>query len=128
MKEADWLVSTNSGEMLDFCKGRLGERKIRLFLVACCRRIWEYLKDKRSRRLVEVAERYADGEATLKQLDTAFNRAGEAQEDIHLGGGGATDQSAAEAVLGLRPELQLGQVFEGIAEAVGEASTKRFSC
>jgi hypothetical protein len=99
----------------------VSERKARLFAGACCRRIWQYLKDQRSRHLVEVSEAFADGVASLEQLGTAFEEAAVAQEVIEWEGGDAVDQSAAEAVLGLREELQIEQVFEGVAEAVGEA-------
>jgi hypothetical protein len=122
MNEGEWLTSTDLGAMLDFVNGtgRASERKLRLFASACCRRIATHFEDSRSLRLVEVAERFADGVASPEELESAFEDAADAQEEVHLSGGGAVEQGAAEAVLGLRRELQWGQLFEGIAEVVGE--------
>lgn len=82
MTEADWLECIDPQPMLEFLRarkrGKVSDRKLRLFAVACWRRV-EYVTDGGvsairkydDRHAVEVAEQYADGEADEKQLSDA---------------------------------------------------------
>ena len=82
MNEHAWLTSTDPAEMLRYLdpgNARVGKvsdpdtshlwtsRRLRLFAAACCRQVWDQLSDPRSRRAVEVAEKYAEGRATEEE-------------------------------------------------------------
>lgn len=67
MTEEKWLASSDPIVMIDEMDGRVSTRKLRLFAVACCRRIWEVLDDN-SKNAICVAEKYADGLASIGEL------------------------------------------------------------
>jgi hypothetical protein len=72
MTETEWVACTDPRKMLEFLWGNATARKARLFTVACCRRIWHLMRDRRSQRAVEVAERYADGQVSEKDALNHF--------------------------------------------------------
>jgi hypothetical protein len=65
--EAEWLACSSPARMLSAGRG-MSARKLRLFACACVRRVWPLLRNQRSRRLVEEAERYADGQISRQEL------------------------------------------------------------
>lgn len=78
MTEDEWLTSTNP-----YMLGRLpaateNKRKVRLYAVACCRRLSLWFHDSRLRKAVDAAEKYSDGKlklATLERWNTVANEA-----------------------------------------------------
>jgi hypothetical protein len=82
MTEAEWLACTAPGPMLDFLGNKASERKLRLYAAACCRQVWHFLCDERSRVAVEAAERYADGLLSEEERDAAFRAACDASLEI----------------------------------------------
>lgn len=101
MNEAEWLSCIDSSVMLHFLhrkaqRGKLGasDRKFRLFFCARCRKEWGNLPDRRSRRAVEVAEKFADGLASRAELRNAEKIAKAAMEDAFAGSDHST-QSAS---------------------------------
>jgi hypothetical protein len=58
--------------------GVLPDKELRLFAVFCARSIEHLLTDDRSRNAIDVAERFANGEATDDELVTAREAAREA--------------------------------------------------
>jgi hypothetical protein len=83
MTESEWQSCADPEPMRDGLRhsGMASERKLRLFSAACCRRIWPLLTDERSRRAVELTERFADGQIGGEDLRQARNEAYRAWED-----------------------------------------------
>ena len=74
MTEAEWLAwRTAPAAMLDAVRGKASERKVRLFIVGCCRRyrIETEIPDQKSWDAVHVAEWYADGNGARSDLEAA---------------------------------------------------------
>src|SRR5262249_5675053 len=63
----------------------VSDRKLRLFMAACCRRVWHLLRDPVCREAVEVAEQYADGAADPLRLDDAQSKAHERAAELSWG-------------------------------------------
>ncbi len=94
MTEAEWLACIDPTPMLEFVCEDATERKLRLFGVACCKRMWTLLRDERSRTAIEVAERYADGMAGEKELRDAARASSDA---AGLGGFAGDDSWGRDA-------------------------------
>ena len=75
MTESEWLQCSTPEPLLEFSRPRLNERKLRLFACACCRHIMHLLTDDGSRAAVDVAERFADGNASRQELEAAWQGA-----------------------------------------------------
>jgi hypothetical protein len=91
--EDEFNRCTDPQKMLAFLRGRVSDRRLRLFASALGRRVWPLLTQKPFREAVEVAERFADGLAGLGQLRAVL---GEAADDHDwLGGVGDVAYHAA---------------------------------
>jgi hypothetical protein len=71
-----WDDSRDPRSMLDLLGNRASDRKLRLFAVACCRQrsLFDGMSPPNGEALV-VAERFADGEASLAELRAAAKAA-----------------------------------------------------
>lgn len=71
MTEQKWMECTDPGPMLEFLRGKVSDRKFRLFSCACVRRqVWHIL-DMRGRGAIILSERLAQGQASSTELHSA---------------------------------------------------------
>lgn len=128
MTEAEWQECADPDLMLKFLRGKISGRQLRLFGVACCRRIEQLLPGERSRRAVEVAALLADGLVTEAEAETAGNAAAEAASEAEVVAAevGWRAAKAAEHLLPLPEEAwMLQSVWEYVAVAMeGEQFVK----
>ncbi len=94
MTEAEWLACDDPRAMLRLLGSETSDRKLRLFFVVCCRRMWHLLIDERSRAAVEMAELIADELAS---------------EQDRIAANAAADQACRAAVLSRQdgPEMYI---------------------
>jgi len=107
--EQQWRAACASPEaMLHLLTARASPRKLRLYAVGCCRRIWHLFTDERCRHAVEVAQRHADGRVG----DGDLQAAGQVVASVARVWGGAGDHLPHAA-----------QVVAGAAQAAASASS-----
>ena len=83
MTEAEWFACDDPVKLLEFVgRHHPNERKLRLYGVAGCRRIWSFLPDERFRRAVEVAELFADGAVSEEAREACWEEVDEAKTSI----------------------------------------------
>jgi len=76
--------------------GIVNDKTLRLFAVGCARKVQHLMKDQRSIDALDVAERYANGNATKDELAAAEEAAWEAAEEAAGYAARAAAREAAE--------------------------------
>lgn len=71
MTETEWDACTDPTPMLEFLHGKASERKLRLYLCGGCQRIAHLFFSPESLAAIEIAERFADGQASAEELHRA---------------------------------------------------------
>ncbi len=85
MTEEAWLSCADPWPLLEFQRGKVSDRKLRLFGCACGRRAWRLMSDRRSRAAVEFAERMAESEQPWQLRDRHLEEACEASFQARRG-------------------------------------------
>ena len=84
-----WLLTESQNEVTD--------KQLRLIAVECCRSVQRLMTDQRSINAVDVAERYANGEATDEELRQAQAAAGVAWDAAGAAARAAAEEAGAAA-------------------------------
>ena len=80
MTEAEWLACRTSRTLLDFLRGDLTERKLRLIGCGCCRACRPEFKLAECGTALAVAERIADGVASQDEIAEGYRLASYARD------------------------------------------------
>jgi hypothetical protein len=96
MTESAWLATSNPILLLKYACKHVSVRKLRLFGIACCHRIWDLLPDERSRAAVNLCEHFADHPEAQASLDAAWKLANNVLLDLENDADGK--ETAAYAV------------------------------
>ncbi len=107
MTEAEWLAARDPTPMLQFLANRTSERKLRLFVCACCRLVAHLLPEGDFRHAIEIAEQYSDGRAWGPEVDTVWNAVGAWVEEYDGFGPIIMERSTTQAVYAIRNALRL---------------------
>ena len=81
-------------------KTNANDKQLRLIAVRCARRVQYLMTDQRSLIALDVAERFANGEATEEELDAAWAAAWDAARDAARDAAGDAAWAAARAAAG----------------------------
>jgi hypothetical protein len=81
-------------DLLDDLAADVRSRKVRLFVAACCRRVWPLLVDERSRQAVAAAEDFADGRLGRPELIESWTEADAVWDHLGRQSGGGPHASA----------------------------------
>ncbi len=71
MTEEEWLTGNDPTPMLEFLRGKVSDRKLRLFGCACCRGVSNHFEDQRYWQLLDVAEQFTDSAVTDSERSEA---------------------------------------------------------
>lgn len=121
MTEQEWLQCADPQPMLEFLQGKISDRKLRLFACHCCRALilWDYYgQTDVYEPQIQVAERFAEGEATEDERGKAY--AGLIHEDfVRLGHPQRTSDERTVSTCLLPSANEAAGVFAHIAAENG---------
>jgi len=136
MTEADWNACTDPQPMLEFLRGKVSDRKLRLFAVESARLVRNWLVDPNSKAAVQASEHVAEGVSSVGVLAEMYEAAWDVlpldpHSHLHVCAARAAARTIEEQayhaaeltkneIVGFHWELQDIQLEEQEAELVSE--------
>jgi hypothetical protein len=120
--EAEWLACADPWFMLQFVLREATGRKLRLFAVACCRRIRHLLADERCRAALALAEGFADGLASREALRQSAEAAYDVYCEVDDSRGEESAALAVSRACWPEDEAPESPLFEVVDNVVGSAA------
>jgi hypothetical protein len=111
MTEAEWLACAGPEGALRPLRGKVSDRKLRLFGVECCWLCDLLSGDHATRERLNVIERYTSGQATDAELQGVENRAWETASGYTAIGPESPEAGSAE----WNERFEKGMAFEAVA-------------
>ncbi len=68
MTEEEWLATGDPTPMMEYVRGKVSDRKLRLYSCGCCRMVWDSLVNRRSREALVYSEAFSDGIGAVEEL------------------------------------------------------------
>lgn len=120
MKESEWLSCADPEPMLEHLRRKCtaSDRRLRLFAAACCRRIAGIFGHRTCIKAIEANERFADGFASLGEVEAAWDAADRAAWDF---AGVVSQQVALGAIEVASRKLDAPKVVARVASAIRAA-------
>src|SRR5262245_25097238 len=129
MDATAWEKATSLWDMMAVIPGRVSDRKLRLFALACLRQHDERIRDHHCREALRLLERLAEEKVPRKELETLIATVEQVSEQVNYWGGptlSADDRTAARALEMLLSEpLSVDEVYRATGLLrIGRSSTK----
>jgi hypothetical protein len=125
MTPADWLSCTDPMRMLSFLAEQVSARKGRLFGIACCRRVLDWIRNSPCRRALEMAERIVEGDGDYLVEQAIRSNAEDAAEEAFSRADGAADDAVIGATYSVLA-LYHRSAQEGARVAAAQAASAAF--
>jgi hypothetical protein len=118
MTEAEWSACADPRPLWQFLDGKLGAREVRLWVLACCRRLWEGSTDAVEQLTLGLVERFVEAPDRRGTWTTVRVPAGQAVMDCGASEPVRSLRAAARAYGGeeLGPLLPVSSFLEGLLE------------